>query len=170
MEYITKDAVQTLEKNKEKVEENELVSFKLGDEEFATSIKWVNQIIRYQQITPVPNTPSFVEGVINLRGKVIPVVDLRKRLGNDEQNIEKRTRILNIEMDNKIIGFIVDEVTGVLSMPVNLIDKTPDIVVAGVESAYINGVCKLDGRLLILLDFTKILFTSEKAQAMVLSN
>jgi purine-binding chemotaxis protein CheW len=157
------------EENNLQIEEHELVSFKLGNEEFATSIKWVNQIIRYQQVTPVPNTPSFVEGVINLRGKVIPVIDLRKRLGNAKQNIEKKTRILNIEMDNKIIGFLVDEVTGVLSVAANLIDKTPDVVVAGVESDYISGVCKLDERLIILLDFTKILFSSEKAQALALT-
>ncbi len=140
----------------------ELVSFKLGTEEFATSIHWVNQIIRYQEVTRVPHTPPFVEGVINLRGRVIPVIDLRKRLKIKANNVEMKTRILNIEIEHKIIGFIVDEVTGVSAVPASVIEKTPDIVIAGVESVYITGVCKLEGRLLILLDFSRILHLSEK--------
>ncbi|MCD4691318.1 MAG: chemotaxis protein CheW, partial [Calditrichales bacterium] len=140
----------------------ELVSFKLGVEEFATPIRWVREIIRYLQITTVPNTPDFVEGVINLRGRVIPVIDLRKRLNLPTKKEEKQTRILNIEIDNKLVGFIVDEVTGVITIPSNIIEKTPDIIVAGVESVYITGVCKLEGKLLILLDFDRVLHVSEK--------
>lgn len=144
------------------ISKEELVSFKLGVEEFATPIRWVREIIRYLQITTVPNTPDFVEGVINLRGRVIPVIDLRKRLNLPTKKEEKQTRILNIEIDNKLVGFIVDEVTGVITIPSNIIEKTPDIIVAGVESVYITGVCKLEGRLLILLDFDRVLHVSEK--------
>ena len=144
------------------ISKEELVSFKLGVEEFATPIRWVREIIRYLQITTVPNTPDFVEGVINLRGRVIPVIDLRKRLNLPTKKEEKQTRILNIEIDNKLVGFIVDEVTGVITIPSNIIEKTPDIIVAGVESVYITGVCKLEGRLLILLDFNRVLHVSEK--------
>lgn len=146
----------------ELISKEELVSFKLGVEEFATPIRWVREIIRYLQITTVPNTPDFVEGVINLRGRVIPVIDLRKRLNLPTKKEEKQTRILNIEIDNKLVGFIVDEVTGVITIPSNIIEKTPDIIVAGVESVYITGVCKLEGRLLILLDFDRVLHVSEK--------
>lgn len=146
----------------DQISKEELVSFKLGVEEFATPIRWVREIIRYLQITTVPNTPDFVEGVINLRGRVIPVIDLRKRLNLPTKKEEKQTRILNIEIDNKLVGFIVDEVTGVITIPSNIIEKTPDIIVAGVESVYITGVCKLEGRLLILLDFNRVLHVSEK--------
>ncbi len=154
---------QTAEKfQDEKTESEELVSFTLGTEEFATKIMLVREILRYQQVTTVPNTPDFVEGVINIRGRVIPVIDLRKRLGLPPKEIEKQTRILNIEIDSKLIGFIVDEVTGVITIPSNIIEKTPDIVVAGVESVYIIGVCKLEDNLLILLDFNRVLQVSEK--------
>ena len=162
MEEQLRTASGTKTAGEEHLAKEELVSFKLGHEEFATSITWVNQIIRYQEITRVPNTPSFVEGVINLRGRVIPVIDLRKRLDLQASQVEMKTRILNIEIDNKLVGFIVDEVTGVLTIPADIIEKTPDIVVAGVESVYITGVCKLDGRLLILLDFNNVLHLSEK--------
>jgi purine-binding chemotaxis protein CheW len=158
-----KDIMQTYDQpEEENVSKVELVSFKIGNEEFATPILLVREILRYQQVTAVPNTPSFVEGVINMRGKVIPVIDLRKRLKLTTKQIEKKTRILNIEIDNKFIGFIVDEVTGVITIPSNIIEETPDIIVAGVESVYITGVCKLEGRLLILLDFNSILRVSEK--------
>lgn len=154
----------------ELISKEELVSFKLGVEEFATPIRWVREIIRYLQITTVPNTPDFVEGVINLRGRVIPVIDLRKRLNLPTKKEEKQTRILNIEIDNKLVGFIVDEVTGVITIPSNIIEKTPDIIVAGVESVYITGVCKLEGRLLILLDFDRVLHVSEKDKLKKITN
>jgi purine-binding chemotaxis protein CheW len=141
----------------------QLVSFVVGQELFGVSILAVQEIIRMETITPIPNAPEFIEGVINLRGKVIPIVDLKKRLNiTSEADTEKeRKRILVIEVAERIIGFIVDAVSQVMKIQAQGIEPPPDIVVAGVESEYIKGVSKLDDTLLILLDFDKIFLKQE---------
>ncbi len=144
--------------------EIQLVSFLLGEEEFGADILMVQEIIRMQPITRVPNTPHFVEGVINLRGKVIPIVDLRKRLNVGETKNTRKTRIIVVDVEGKITGFIVDSVSQVLRIPKNTIEPAPSIVVAEIDSEYITGVSKLDDRLLILLDFNKILTKREKKE------
>ena len=138
----------------------QLVTFKLGNEEFGVDILKVQEINRMMVITRIPNAPPFIEGVINLRGKIIPIVDLRKKLGFDNGNgeYEKTTRIIVVELDGLVLGFIVDSVSEVLRIPENTIEPPPSIV-GGVESDYIEGVGKLDNRLLILLELKK-LFTS----------
>jgi purine-binding chemotaxis protein CheW len=138
----------------------QLVTFKLGNEEFGVDILKVQEINRMMVITRIPNAPPFIEGVINLRGKIIPIVDLRKKLGFDNGNGEyaKTTRIIVVELDGLVLGFIVDSVSEVLRIPENTIEPPPSIV-GGVESDYIEGVGKLDNRLLILLELKK-LFTS----------
>jgi len=152
------------EKNQEESGEIQLVSFFLGEEEFGADILMVQEIIRMQPITRVPNAPHFVEGVINLRGKVIPIVDLRKRLNIDKIEDTRKTRIIVVDVEEKITGFIVDSVSQVLRISKNTIEPTPSIVVAGIDSEYITGVSKLNDRLLILLDFTKILTKTEKKE------
>lgn len=139
----------------------QLVSFKIGDEEFGVDILAVQEIIRMHEITCVPNAPHFVEGVINLRGKVIPVIDLRKRLGLPERDYDKSTRIVVVEINGKIIGFIVDSVSEVMRIPRSITEAPPKMI-GGVESEYITSVGKLDNRLLILLDLTKILSAQER--------
>ncbi|GAB6162785.1 chemotaxis protein CheW [Desulfothermus naphthae] len=152
-----------MQDNKQKREEMlQLVSFKLGDEEFGVDIMQVQEIIRMQNITSVPNAPEFVEGVINLRGRVIPIVDLRKRFGLEEKSHDKATRIIVVKVDDLTVGLIVDEVSEVLRIPVDTVEPPPPIV-AGVESEYIKGVGKLEDRLLILLDLSKTLSKEEKA-------
>jgi len=152
-----------MQDNKQKREEMlQLVSFKLGDEEFGVDIMQVQEIIRMQDITAVPNAPEFVEGVINLRGRVIPIVDLRKRFGLEEKSHDKATRIIVVKVDDLTVGLIVDEVSEVLRIPVDTVEPPPPIV-AGVESEYIKGVGKLEDRLLILLDLSKTLSKEEKA-------
>ncbi len=138
----------------------QLVTFKLGNEEFGVDILKVQEINRMMVITRIPNAPPFIEGVINLRGKIIPIVDLRKKLGfdNGSGEYEKTTRIIVVELDGLVLGFIVDSVSEVLRIPENTIEPPPSIV-GGVESDYIEGVGKLDNRLLILLELKK-LFTS----------
>jgi purine-binding chemotaxis protein CheW len=135
----------------------QLVTFKLGDEEFGVDILKVQEINRMMDITRIPNAPPFIEGVINLRGKIIPIVDLRKRLGflNGTSFTEKTTRIIVVELDGLVLGFIVDSVSEVLRIPENTIEPPPSIV-GGVESDYIEGVGKLDNRLLILLELKKL--------------
>ncbi len=138
----------------------QLVSFVVGSEEFAISILSVQEINRMMQITRVPQSPPFIEGVINLRGKIIPVMDLRKRFGivvkDDAHNNDNR--IIVVEVANRVIGFTVDRVNEVLRIGSDIVEPPPSMV-AGIESDYVDGVGKLDDRLLILLNLER-LFTS----------
>ena len=140
----------------------QLVGFIIGKEYFGVDILMVQEIIRAAPITAVPNSPEFVEGVINLRGSIIPVVELRKRLNlfmQDSKPEDSWILILNIK--GRVTGFIVDSVTEVLKIDETTIEPPPDIVVAGLESQYIRGVCKIDEKLLILIDFERILLVEE---------
>ncbi|MBE9504258.1 MAG: chemotaxis protein CheW [Proteobacteria bacterium] len=139
----------------------QLVNFNLGKEEFAVDILKIQEINRVVEITRVPKSPDFVEGVINLRGKVIPIIDLRKRFGLEVTGLTKETRIIVVDIDNKVVGLIVDAVSEVLRLPVGTVEPPPPMV-AGIDSEYIYGVGKLEDRLLILLDINKFLTTKEK--------
>jgi purine-binding chemotaxis protein CheW len=139
----------------------QLVTFKLGSEEFGVDILKVQEIIKMMNVTKIPNAPVFIEGVINLRGKIIPIVDLRKRLGFEDREFDKSTRIIVVELDGLVLGFIVDSVSEVLRIPEDTIEPPPSMV-AGIESEYIEGVGKLDDRLLILLELKKIFSSPEK--------
>ncbi|BAH74422.1 chemotaxis protein CheW [Solidesulfovibrio magneticus] len=140
-------------------QENELlqlVTFGIGEEEFGIDILKVQEIIRIMDITKVPNAPPYVEGVINLRGKVIPVIDLRSRFGLDYHVHDSQTRIIVVDLHAMITGFVVDEVSEVLRIQSNTVEPPPPVV-SGIESEYIKGVGKLDNRLLILLDLDKLI-------------
>ena len=139
----------------------QLVTFKLGTEEFGVDILKVQEINKMMNITRIPNAPACIEGVINLRGKIIPIVDLRKRLGFREQPYDKSTRIIVVELEGLVLGFIVDSVSEVLRIPENTIEPPPSMV-AGIESEYIEGVGKLDDRLLILLELKKVFSSPER--------
>ncbi|MDR1857722.1 MAG: chemotaxis protein CheW [Desulfovibrio sp.] len=138
----------------------QLVTFSIGEEEFGVDILKVQEIIRTMDITKVPRAPAFVEGVINLRGKVIPIVDLRRRFGMDPRVHDKHTRIIVIEIHTLVVGFVVDAVSEVLRIPASTVEPPPPVV-AGLESDYINGVGKLADRLLILLDLDRLLSKDE---------
>ncbi|MCK4573841.1 MAG: purine-binding chemotaxis protein CheW [candidate division Zixibacteria bacterium] len=138
----------------------QLVSFKIGSEEFGVDILKVQEIIRMVAITKVPQAPSFVDGVINLRGKVIPIVDLRKRFNLETKEYDKNTRIVVVDIVGNIMGMVVDSVSEVLRLPSNTIEPPPEIV-TGINSEYINGVAKLDNRLLIFLDLSKVIDVGE---------
>ena len=142
----------------------QLVTFSIGEEEFGVDILKVQEIIRTMEITKVPRAQAFVEGVINLRGKVIPIIDLRRRFGLVSKTHDKHTRIIVIEISNMIVGFVVDSVSEVLRIPAATVEPPPPVV-AGVESEYISGVGKLQARLLILLDLDKLL-SSEDMEAL----
>jgi purine-binding chemotaxis protein CheW len=140
----------------------QLVGFKIGKEIFGVDILMVQEIIRSAPITYVPNSPEFVEGVINLRGSIIPVIDLRKRLNLHTASYEKeKDWILILDIGGRVTGFIVDSVTEVIKVQEGSIDPPPDILVAGLHSQYIRGVCEIDNNLLILLDFNRILLVDE---------
>ena len=145
---------------KQDAELQQLVTFSIGEEEFGVDILKVQEIIRTMEITRVPRAPEFVEGVINLRGKVIPIIDLRMRFGLTSREHDKHTRIIVIEINNMVVGFVVDSVSEVLRIPANTIEPPPPVV-SGLESEYISGVGKLADRLLILLDLDRLLSTEE---------
>ena len=134
----------------------QLVTFSIGSEEFGVDILKVIEIIRTMEITKVPKAPAFVEGVINLRGLVIPIIDLRRRFGLAEKAGDSDTRIIVIEINGMSVGFVVDSVSEVLRIPANTVEPAPPVV-ACVDSDYISGVGKLEDRLLILLDLDKLL-------------
>ncbi|QTA78299.1 Chemotaxis protein [Desulfonema limicola] len=140
----------------------QLVGFKIGKEQFGVDILMVQEIIRSAPITAVPNSPDFIEGVINLRGSIIPVIELRKRLNLYNKNQDKdKDWILIVNVNNRVTGFIVDSVTKVLKIRKDSIEPPPDIVVAGLKSQYIRGVCEINKNLLIFLDFSRILKLNE---------
>lgn len=150
-----------LKKDLDAKEVLQLVTFRLGKEEFSMDILKVQEIIRHMDLTRVPRTPDFVDGVINLRGRVIPVLDLRKRFGLPEGERTNETRIIVVDVDNRTVGLKVDAVSEVLRLPADTVEPPPSLV-TGIESDYIKGVGKLDGRLIILLDVAKILTRTEK--------
>ena len=140
----------------------QLVGFVIGEELFGVDILTVQEIIRDTTITPIPDAPDFLEGVINLRGSIIPVIDLRKRLKLvSTDNLDPDIWIIILTVEGRMTGFVVDRVTKVLNVPAGSIKPPPDIVVAGLKSQYIQGVCKMDQRLLILLNFSRILMVDE---------
>ena len=145
----------------------QLVSFRIGEEEFGVDILMVQEIIRLPTITPIPNAPRFILGMINLRGRIIPVIDLRQRLrirGNRPPATDRKTRILIVEIFNHVTGFIVDSVSEVMKVSVSEIEPTPHLVVSSIDAEYIKGVIKLANRLIILLDFRQILKAQEEKE------
>jgi purine-binding chemotaxis protein CheW len=138
----------------------QLVSFNIGDEEFGVDILQVQEINRMLDVTRVPNAPEYVDGVINLRGKVIPIVNLRRRFGMPRKERDKHTRIVVVELSGQVVGFVVDAVSEVLRIS-RAVTEPPPSIVGGVREEYITGVGKLEDRLLILLDLEKVLTAGE---------
>ncbi len=141
--------------------EQQLVVFDLNDEAYGVDIGSVREIIRLQEITRVPCTPDFVEGVINLRGKVIPVVELRKRFSLLVQDRTKENRIVNVDIGGQEIGMVVDAVTEVLRISADAVEP-PSSVITTADSGYLRGIARIDERLIILLDLDQVLSTEEK--------
>ncbi len=152
-----------VEKESKAVSEKQLVVFNLSGETYGVDISAVHEIIRMQSITNIPRTPDFVEGVINLRGRIIPVIDLRKRFGLEQGETTQLSRIIVVEVDGITVGMIVDAVSEVLRLPANSIEPPPPVI-SGVAVEYIHGVGKLDEQLIILLDLNKVLEKEEKKQ------
>ncbi len=153
-----------LEINDEYVETEDfiqLVTFRVGEEEFAVEILDVHEIIRLMQITPVPNAERHIIGVLNLRGKVIPVVGMRRRFGLEDIASTTETRIIVMEVNQKVVGFLVDSVSEVLYMDTDKIAETPSLFTS-VEQEYIQGIGKLEDRLIILLDFEELFAEAEE--------
>ena len=141
--------------------ERQLVVFDLAAEAYGVDIGTVREIIRLQEITHVPNAPDFVEGVINLRGKVIPVVDLRKRFGVAVGEQTAESRIVVVDIAGEDIGVMVDAVAEVLRIAADSVESASSIITTA-DSYYILGIAKLGERLIILLDLDKVLSQEEK--------
>lgn len=154
-------------------EEVQLVVFilKQADQtcEYGVPITKVQEIISMATPTKMPQTPDFVEGIINLRGKIIPIIDLKKRFEMGKSDLTGDTRSVIVEVEGQTIGIIVDEVTEVLRLQGENIEPPP-AVIGGITAQYLTGVGKIDDRLLILLDMDKILSEDEKAELVTTAN
>lgn len=136
------------------------VGLRIGNETFGVGIETVYEIVRMAQITVVPEAPDWVEGIINLRGQIIPVIDLRKRFGEDHITAHKKNRIVVVDVGGKRVGLVVDAASEVLKIPPDEIEPPPDIF-EDVEAGYVTGVAKFSERLIILVDLNKIMRRGE---------
>lgn len=142
------------------IKKNQVVRFMVGKESFGIDIGRVQEIVTVPEITRVPDAPDFLEGIINLRGKIVSVIDLRKRLKINGAERHKKNRILVTEIEGKVVGLIVDEVSEVLRLNPDNIEPPPEMV-NSVGAEYITGVGKLEDRIILLLDLAKVLTTQE---------
>jgi purine-binding chemotaxis protein CheW len=133
-----------------------IVGFRVGGETFGVPITCVHEIVRVPEITSVPDSPNFVEGVINLRGKIVSVVDLRKRFGETQIASHKKNRVIVVDSEGKLVGLIVDAASEVLKIPHSDVEPPPKVL-ADDNSGYVTGVGKLKDRLVILVDLQKVL-------------
>jgi purine-binding chemotaxis protein CheW len=140
----------------------QLVTLNLGEEEYGLPIGSVQEIIRMRnvKITAIPNAPGFIEGVINLRGRMIPVVDLRTKFGMEQQERGRSNRIVVTNIDERIIGLVVDAVVEVVRVARDELEVLPDLV-TGVGADYIKGVTRIDERMIIVLDIDRMFSTTE---------
>lgn len=139
----------------------QLVVFSLADEEYGVAITQIQEIIRQPDITRIPGMPDFIEGVINLRGKIIPVIDLRNRFGLEQKVETDKTRVVVADAGGQTIGLVVDSVSEVVNLPKDQVDPIPPTI-ASIDAEYLSGVGKMDKRIVILLDLNKLLGDLEK--------
>lgn len=144
----------------EEMDQIQLVGVKLGDEEYAIDVLKISTIIRSIEITIVPRMESYILGVMNLRGKVVPVIDLRVRFNLAKNDFDKATRIIVVNINDENIGFVVDEVTEVMRIKRSMVEPTPPLV-GSISQEYILGICKYDSRLIMLLDIDRVINESE---------
>ncbi len=139
----------------------QLVVFSLANEEYGVAITQIQEIIRQPDITRIPGMPAFIEGVVNLRGKIIPVIDLRKRFCLEQKEESDKTRVVVADAGGQTIGLVVDSVSEVVNLPTDQIDPIPPSI-ASIDAEYLSGVGKLEKRIVILLDLVKLLGDLEK--------
>ncbi|MCP4354904.1 MAG: chemotaxis protein CheW [Proteobacteria bacterium] len=139
----------------------QLVVFSLMGEEFGVSIHEVREIISHTQVTPVPQAPAFVEGVINLRGQIIPVVDLRKRFNLESSDKKENSNVVIIEVGAEVLGLVVDSVSEVLNIPSGSINPPPALVANGIGAEYIKGIGQYNDKMIILIDLGRVFSDDE---------
>jgi purine-binding chemotaxis protein CheW len=147
---------QTREERKAVEATEHLATFFLAGEEYGVDVRLVQEIIRLSEITQVPRAPQFVKGVINLRGRIVPVIDLKRKLALGEVEATRQSRIVVVKVRERLMGLLVDGASQVLKVPVSLIEAAPEEVVE-LDASYIRGVAKLEARLIILVDLHKVL-------------
>ncbi len=140
--------------------EEQMVVFRLSQEFYGLSIHVVQEIVTWREVTHLPDAPGFVEGIINLPGKVIPVINLSKRIGLAPSRISRTTRIVVVEMEATVAGLIVDEVSEVLRLSRDLIDP-PERILAGAQTTMLRGVAKVGDRLILAMDPATVLAQSK---------
>ena len=151
-----------MEKSSAKSHELQLAVFAIGNEDFGVEIRQVIEIIKLTAITPLPKVSSFVEGLIDLRGRILPIIDLAKRLNLKGKPHSEKTRIVVVEIEKNIVGMIVDEVTEVLRLPQEDIEDIPHILGGISQHSCIKGIGKLENeRLLIVIDLAEVLSSEE---------
>lgn len=147
----------------------QLVVFALEGVSYGLDIQFVREINRMVEITPIPNAPNFVEGIINLRGVIVPVVDLSKRFEIEKHGTSKETRIVVIESQDNMLGLVVDEVSEVLRISADQIDAANNIMTSGVALDFIEGIGKIDDRLILILSPDKLFSTEEQLELGILA-
>ncbi len=155
----------TEEKKNRAYSERQIVIFGIGPEEFGVDISEVREIIKLEEVTRLPDTEEYIDGVINLRGKIIVVVDLSKKLGLKAKDRGKDTRIIVIEIGSNLVGMVVDCCNEVMRLPSDKIEPAPEMVSRKINSAYLEGVGILGERLIILLDLASVLDKKSIEQA-----
>ncbi|GAB6158058.1 chemotaxis protein CheW [Desulfotomaculum varum] len=152
-----------MSKDMQSSQELQIVVFQLAEQVYGIDINSVYEIIRMENITKIPRAPHFVEGVINLRGRIIPVIDLSRRFSLGQKERTQASRIIIVEVAGQTVGMIVDSVQEVLRLTLSAIEPPPPVV-HGIDAAYLRGIAILEERLIILLDQDKILLEEEKTQ------
>ncbi|MEW6733244.1 MAG: chemotaxis protein CheW [Acidobacteriota bacterium] len=147
----------------------QLIVFKIGNEVFGVEIGLIKEIIPYQDVTPVPDSYDFVEGIINLRGRIVTVIDMRKRLHAPVAPHEKSTRIIIMESDGRLMGLIVDSANEILRVSPDMIAPPPELI-SEVGAQYITGIARISERLIIMLDLRRILSAEELGRLEDLTN
>ncbi len=138
-------------------EEGQMVIFRLGKEKFAVPIGKVREIITMQNITIVPRTHECIEGIINLRGRVIPIFNIKKKFNLPQSNGDKAARIIVVDVDGHTVGMIVDEVSEVLTMQSSIMEKPSDVLVSGLDERYMDKIAKLGNQLVIVLNLENLM-------------
>jgi len=138
----------------------QIVVFTLNDEMCGVETTQVKEIVKYESITKIPDMPKFIDGVISLRGTVVPVVNLNKRFGLGETEMTKKTKIIINDIEGKLIGFIVNDVSEIIKIPAEDIENTPDLI-KGTHNAYLKNVGKKGDQLISILDLSAILTDTE---------
>lgn len=140
--------------------QSKVIVFRLEDQEYGTDIQKIRSIERLEEVTRIPNVPEFIKGVINLRGEVIPIIDLKERLKLGQAVPTTDTRVLIVEIDDIQLGVIVDAATDVIDIDSSMVDPATSIM-NGIHGAYLKGIAKLNNRLLILLNLERVLSNEE---------